>query len=225
MQWFCADPVGIPNITSWVLSLLDQDIRNDQSIRLSEDPAPLPDRAGSQLTTFEKLPSEILSHINSTLQAPSTLRLRRCSRTLASRIVLDQTFWREKLTSGNLIDYLWDLDSESCRQYDLTRSAENGPFYDWKKLAQRLMPMNVVDTFMNLTMFEYPYPSLNMFITPQSKERDHTLHDAPLSFSNRCRIVKIIRNIERLDMIEAEDRTVVRDGELVRPHKLSLATT
>lgn len=221
MQWICADPVETPDITSWILSSLEQDIRDNDVDWLSVNPIPLPDRAGPQLSTFEKLPSEILSYINMFLQAPSTLRLRRCSRTLASRIVLDQTFWREQLTLGNLIDYLWDLDPVRCRQYDLARSTENRPFYDWRKLAQRLMSMKVVERTMNLHFFKFPYPALNALST---SEVDDCLRNTPIGFRNRCRIVKIIRDIERLDKIEAEDPTVVKNGELVSPHKLRLVS-
>jgi hypothetical protein len=220
MQWICADPVGVPHITSWILSFLDQDIRYNQSVRLSANRVPLPDRAGPQLSTFEKLPSEILSHINLSLQAPSTLRLRRCSKTLASRIVLDQTFWRENLTSGNLIDYLWDLDTERCRQYNLARSAENGPFCNWRKLAQRLMSMGIVEFSIDLHNFVFHNRS-DRPSTSQFAEADSLMSKAPLGLKSRCRIVKIIRDIERLDKIETEDPAVVEDGELVNPHKLS----
>ena len=45
---------------------------------------------------------------------------------------------------------------------------------------------------------------------------------APMGFKNRCRIVKMVYDIEQLDEIEAKDPTVVKDGELVHPHKLKL---
>ena len=43
---------------------------------------------------------------------------------------------------------------------------------------------------------------------------------APMGLKNRCRIVQMIYDIEKLDEIEAKDPTV-EDGELVEPHKLA----
>ncbi len=216
LQWICTDPVEVPDITSYILSLLDQDIRDDRS---SDVLAPLPDQASLPLSTFEKLPSEILSQINSFLQAPSALRLRRCSKTLTSRIVIDQTFWRDKVISGNLIDYLWDLDSKQCRQYDLYYSHGNRPLCNWKKLAQRLMRIETVESVLFLAGL-----AVNNIYILRHNDLDKFMSNAPLGLKNRCRIIKIIRDIEKLDRIEAEDPTLVEDGELIKPHKISLSS-
>lgn len=49
--------------------------------------------------------------IVSLLPATAALSLRRCSQSLASRISLDQRFWRNALIAGDLIPWLWDLDN------------------------------------------------------------------------------------------------------------------
>ena len=39
--------------------------------------------------------------------------------------------------------------------------------------------------------------------------------DAPMGLQNRCRLVKIVRDIEKMDRIEASETVVEEDGETV----------
>ena len=108
--WICADPLSIPGLTSYVLSHLQPLVSGE-----SCDPAEhkvvslLPTHTA---TIFERLPSEIIKDIVSFLPAIPALRLRRCSSMLYARISLDRVFWLDHLVSGDLVDYLRDLDAE-----------------------------------------------------------------------------------------------------------------
>ena len=46
--------------------------------------------------------------------------------------------------------------------------------------------------------------------------------DAPMGLQNRCRLVRIIRDIERIDLIEASEPVIEEDGESVKKRRYSL---
>ncbi len=174
-------------------------------------------------SSLEQLPTEILSQIVSNLQTTPALRLYRCSKTLTSHISLNQAFWRDQLATGDLVEYLWDLDPNECSLKDSNDSDRAGTCWDWKSLARTLVSAQIFEgTLADLeggpVELHSRNPSLSLTLP------DVTMPDAPLGLKNRCRIVRIIRDIERLDEIEAEDPTIVEDGQLVVPHRLSLAS-
>ncbi|KAF2088980.1 hypothetical protein K490DRAFT_10975, partial [Saccharata proteae CBS 121410] len=115
---------------------------------------------------LDGLPFDILTQIVSYLPIKSVLFLRRCNQSLASRINLDQCFWRNRLISGNLVDFLWDLDEAECRQKDLS-----GTGWDWRGLARDLRAQR------------FPEAALR---------RNTNIEDAPLGLLNRCRIVRVV---------------------------------
>lgn len=93
----------------------------------------------SPLSPLEELPLEILQSIISFLPAQSVLRLRRCSKTLKSRIVLEQAFWRTQLLTGRLVPHIWELSetSEVALKEALVPSVASSGL-DWKGLAEKL---------------------------------------------------------------------------------------
>lgn len=175
----------------------------------------MPDHAIAKFSTFEDLPTEILSHVTSFLPASPLLRLRRCSKTLASRIIINQTFWRDKLISGHLIPYLWDLKPQQCRQYDLANTQ-----LDWKKLAQRLTFVKPVENSQHL---DWESTDSKDWYEWGFGRAEVVMAYMPMGLINRYRIAMIVRDLETLDKIEAQDPTVVEEGELARPHRMSLA--
>lgn len=111
---------------------------------------------------------------------------------------------------------------EECRLKDLSNPDKTGTFWDWKSLAKTLVSARILEGTLaglfegGLNELSSRYPSLSLAAS------DVTMPDAPIGLKNRCRIVRIIRDIERLDAIEAKDPTVVEYGQLAVPHRLSL---
>lgn len=178
----------------------------------------------SRLSSLEKLPTEIFSHIVSNLQTTPALRLHRCSKTLAGHVPLNQSFWREQLVTGDLVEYLWDLDPKECRLKNSNDPDGKGTSWNWKSLAKMLVSAQILGATLAelsesvLAELSSRHTSLGLALSKV------TMPDAPIGLKNRCRIVKIIRDIERLDEIEAEDPTIAEYGQLVVPHKLSLSS-
>jgi len=161
-QWYCANPINIPDLTTFVLSLLPQisnllESPNAQELHVSTE-AP----TTSEEPRLEGLPTEILLHISTFLPISSVFALRLSSKTLASRLYLDQQFWFQHLLSGSLIPYLWDLESKALH------AKNQNAKWDWKALAKLLARK---DTIM------------------MGKEG---MADVPIGLRNRCRIWKII---------------------------------
>jgi len=176
----------------------------------------------SRISSIERLPTEIVSQIVSNLQTTPALRLHQCSKTLAGHIPLNQAFWREQLITGDLVEYLWDLDMKECRLKDLSYPDKTGALWDWKSLAKTLVSAHILAGTL-AGLFEGGLDELSSRHTSLSlTASDVTMPDAPIGLKNRCRIVRIIRDIERLDAIEAKDPTVVEYGQLAVPHRLSL---
>lgn len=151
---------------------------------------------------LESLPQELLSIIISYLSTPDIFRLRRCSKTLALYLPLDQQLWREGLITGNVIGWLWDLDKDECRGVDhlqyTTRIPARG--WDWRRLV--------------LTLAEDPFPTEKMDLSgklPKAEDwkkwfSDKTIavsndsEDLPTGLRNRRRIWKIIKGIDPIPM-------------------------
>ena len=46
--------------------------------------------------------------------------------------------------------------------------------------------------------------------------------DAPMGLQNRCRLVRIVRDVEKMDRIEASEAVVEEDGETVVKRRYDL---
>lgn len=200
LQWICADPITIKGLTSWVLNQVQPILEPPRPSTISSLPPPT-----SQINqSLESLPTEIIAKITSFLSALAVLRVRRCSKTLAFKISINQSFWRDHLIHGDLVDYLWDLDSTACYKKDKEGN------WNWMALVQALLQPKILKSALGASLKSDEV--MTFFEQMSLKETDFA--DAPIGLQNRCRIVRIVRDIEKLDKIEAEEPIV--DGEKVR---------
>ena len=158
-------------------------------------------------TAFENLSSEIIQLITLCAGATSTLRLRRCSKTLYSKLALPQSFWRDHLASGSLVDYIWDLDRAACIQKD-----KQG-HWDWRTLAQKLRKPNIMENALAKSLESVEIDDDEKTAFEQMVRQGGEFSDAPLGLQNRCRLVKIVRDIEKIDKGEASQRLFEEDSE------------
>ncbi|KAH6679599.1 hypothetical protein B0J14DRAFT_581162 [Halenospora varia] len=143
-EWICADPINVPKVTSFITGLLKEapktapEIPDISQLQISQLEPPFFPSNNSRL---EQLPVEILHQITAFHSAASIFSLRKCSKTLASRLILDQNFWCQQLLSGSLIPQLWGVDGDYLIKgfkyiidvkYD--REKDNTEC-DWKALA------------------------------------------------------------------------------------------
>ena len=142
-------------------------------------------------TTFEALPTEIINTIVSFLPAIPALRLRRCSRTFYVKMCLDQRFWLDNLVCGDLVDYLWDLDAKQ-----IYRKHKEG-YWDWKELAQLLFRAELIESALAKSL----RGEVDEWTTAFEKASMHKtkFREAPGGLQNRCRIMKVVRDIERIE--------------------------
>ena len=96
LQWLCASPIEIPNLTSYILKFLTRDFQSGHTHPIDKAPAPPPEEPISHLSSVESLPSELLSHIATFLPAPAIFRIRRCSKPLLFRIPSPKPFGATK---------------------------------------------------------------------------------------------------------------------------------
>ena len=197
IQWICADTLSIPGLTSYVLSHL-QPLISGESCDANK-PRVVSLLPTHTATTFEALPSEVINHIVSFLPAIPALRLRRCSSTLHAKISLDQKFWLDHLVSGDLVDYLWDLDAEEIYQ------KHKQGCWDWKQLAQVFSHAEIIESALAKSL----RGEVDMWTTAFEKANMHKteFRDAPIGLQNRCRMVRIVMDIERIDEAEANDKS------------------
>jgi hypothetical protein len=141
------------------------------------------------------------------LPSSAALALRRSSKTLAFKLPIDQGFCRDRLISGDLIDYLWDLDRTECYQKDKEGC------WDWKALAQKLKQAKILRSALGVSLSGTDNVG-PMTVFEQSSLGETDFKDAPGGLQNRCRIVQIVKDIEKMDRIEAEEPVV--DGEKQR---------
>lgn len=192
---------------------------------MSAHHATLPPTPATSLSMLETLPTEVLALIASFSGPISTLQLKRCSQVFQSKLPLDQAFWRDALISGLLVDYLWDLEPTLCLQKDSDLTVA----WDWRRLAQALKAPNILCTAIGNSIRGYrggegddetiDRRGLTVF---QERCLDRTLEghtefdDAPQGLPNRCRIVRIVRDVEIIDQIEANEPLVDNGGEMVK---------
>ena len=194
IQWLCADPLSIPGLTSYVLSHLQPFISRDPCD--TTKPRMVGLSPSQTATTLEALPTEIINDIVSFLPTIPALRLRRCSRSLYAKMCLDQKFWLDHLVSGDLVDYLWDLDMEEI--YHKHRMGN----WNWKQLAQLLFDAELIESALAKSI----HGELDEFTTSFEKASLHKIRfrDAPIGLQNRCRIIKIVKDIEKIEKTEAK---------------------
>ena len=157
------------------------------------------------LSPLESLPFDIVTIISSFLSAPTILHLHLTSQTLSSKIPFTQSFYRHHLISGSLIPYIWDLDPSTCCGKDTLGT------WDWKRLAVDLgSPTKILEAALGKSLKGRENDEFTTAFEDRSRgERE--FRDAPIGLQNRCRLVKIVRDVERMDEIE-EGESVV-DGE------------
>lgn len=98
------------------------------------------DKIASNKIGLEFLPTEIIDQVVSLLPAPSAYSLRLVSSRLASKIPLNQRFFREQLIGGNIVPHVWDLDAQACRnmQWRTPEGEDVTEYWDWRRLAHDL---------------------------------------------------------------------------------------
>lgn len=197
IQWICADPLSIPGLTSYVLSYL-RPLIDGKSCDATK-PRVVSLLPTHTATTFEALPIEIINHVVSFLPAIPALRLRRCSSTLYAKISLDPKFWLDHLVSGDLVDYLWDLDAEEIYQ-----KYKRG-CWDWKQLAQAFSHAELTESALAKSL----RGEVDMWTSAFEKANMHKtdFRDAPIGLQSRCRMMRIVMDIERIDEAEATDKS------------------
>lgn len=74
------------------------------------------------------------------LPAASTFSARLVSSTLASKIPLNQRFFRKRLVEGNPVPSIWDLDAQACHnmQRRTPVGKDQDEYWDWRRLAHDL---------------------------------------------------------------------------------------
>lgn len=174
------------------------------------------DRSSSSLAALETLSTEIIDLIALHAGASASLRLRRCSKTVYSKISLTQSFWRDHLVSGSLIDYLWELDRAACIQKDAQGH------WDWKALVQKLRKPYILENALASSLESQEIDDNEKTTFEQRVRQGGEFSDAPMGLQNRCRLVRIIRDIERMDLIEASEPVIEEDGESVRKRRYGL---
>ena len=142
-------------------------------------------------STLESLPNEIIKQIVSFLPVTATLILRCCSKSLASKVSLDQIFWRDELIAGDLVPWLWDLDVKECHAQD-----RNGS-WDWKQLAQTLRQAKIFESALKESAAGRDANGSLRRIMDDVHDSDVCMKDAPLGLQNRCRLARLVEDIER----------------------------
>ena len=170
----------------------------------------------SSLSVIETLSTEIIHLIALHAGASASLRLRRCSKTVYSKISLTQSFWRDHLVTGSLIDYLWDLDRAACIQKD------GQGHWDWKTLVQKLRKPYILENALARSLESQGVDDDHKTTFEQRVRQGGEFTDAPMGLQNRCRLVRIIRDIERMDQIEASEAVIEEDGESVKQRRYGL---
>ena len=140
--------------------------------------------------TLESLPNEIIKQIVSFLPVTTTLTMKYCSKCLAAKVSLDQMFWRNGLIAGDLVPWLWDLDVNECHVKDRSGS------WDWKQLAQTLRQAKIFESALKESVAGGNADGPQRKIIENVHDTDVRMSDAPLGLKNRCRLVRLIKDIE-----------------------------
>ena len=122
-----------------------------------------------------------------------------------SKLPLTHSFWRDHLVSGSLVDYLWDLDRVACLQKDAQGH------WDWKELAQKLQKPYIFENALAKSLESLETDDNIKTTFEQNVRQGGNFSDAPMGLQNRCRLVKIVRDIERMDEDETSKTTIDKD--------------
>lgn len=202
-EWLCADPSHIPGLTDWVLSQLrpvsDATAASSSSPRkytVADDAREYPRPA------LDGMPIDVLNRITSFLPCASTLRLRRASKSLANRVELAPSFWRDALVRGELVSFLWDLDAQKCAQRAYAQ-------HDWRGLARSLRAHKFVQAALRRSLRQRPVEGygigyLDFYRSVAAQDPDFET-DAPVGLLNRCRIVQVVGDVEHIEDDELHD--------------------
>lgn len=165
LQRFYTDPIDVLDLESFIFDVLLASSHDEGSNSR-------PSITTNEASGIERLPAELLDVICSYLEPQSVIKLHRTSQLMASKVLLDNSFWRDSLRGGSLHPHIWDLDTqliETLRdESNITFSATG---WDWRSVAKLL------------AMKQFPVTG-----------RDSRLDSMPLGLWNRCRIWSIIED-------------------------------
>lgn len=156
------------------------------------------------------MPIDILHRITAHLPAASTLRLRRTSRSLANRLPLPPSFWRDALIAGDLVSFLWDLDGAACRRHDRASPSQS----DWRSLARGLRAHRFVQAALRQSLARRPVEGygigyLDFYRAVAAQDQGFEMVEAeaavPVGLLNRCRIVQVVEDVARVEEEELHD--------------------
>ena len=190
----------MPDLTVYILSKLSP----IQTISSPESPQLVSTFSGtslSSLAALETLSTEIIQLISLHAGATATLHLRRCSKTISSKLPLTQSFWRDQLVTGSLIDYIWDLDRGACIQKDTQG------YWDWRALARKLRKPYILENALAKSLESLEIDENEKTTFEQGVRRGGDFTDAPLGLQNRCRLVQTVRDIERIVVTETSQQS------------------
>lgn len=133
LQKFYSSPVDAPDeISSFVMNVL---LASYNVAKYANENWEL----SRVLTGIESLPTEVLDLICDQLPPQSVISLHGASKALATKLPLDNAFWRAQLCKGNLHPHLWDFDPD---RIEGLRKDSSIPFSttdrDWKNVAKLL---------------------------------------------------------------------------------------
>lgn len=140
-QWYCNDPINVQSLPDFVSALFAEEPSESGHLEFVEPNVSLeiPSLKATLCPSLECLPREILDLVVSFLPTASTLRLRICSKTLMSRIVLDQQFWRKQLLGGCVAPHIWDRgDVDRCSNTPVVLTHETLGRHNWRGLVRKL---------------------------------------------------------------------------------------
>jgi hypothetical protein len=176
-QCFYADPIDVPDIEAFVFDVLlassQQPSANVHTTASAQEPQGI-----------ERMPNELLDAISHYLPTDSIIKLRRTSKTMATKLPLDNTFWRESLRTGSLHPHIWGLDTkgiETLRKSSIITFSTAD--WDWKTVAKLLATK------------QFPVAGC-----------DPRLESMPPGLWNRCRIWSIIEMAFKYDCTEDQFR-------------------
>ncbi len=144
---------------------------------------PQPTRA---LSALERLPTELLDQISMYLSAYAALSLHQSSKTLASKVPMDNNFWRGSILSGNAIPILWDLDLKELdmrNQYEQNNPRHTDALWNWRAVGRFLATK------------QFPLQSSDPLIV-----------DLPNGLWNRRRIWSIVEQAYRRDVSRSSSK-------------------
>lgn len=102
-------------------------------------PDAVPSTHSEHLAPLLTIPAEILDLIIADLSLRSIVSLHDSCKTFATRLPLNQRFWREGLLSNHFLGFTWDLDNVMSDDEILRkRNSDDALDWEWKGLGQVL---------------------------------------------------------------------------------------